>query len=168
MSVDANYRSVGSALVEQDAEYLHSLIEKHKVPCRITQDLEQPLAEEGRSWLVQVQPMHLSWALEIRSNEFPEPAAAAPDDSESTQAKRPFVRTLFFGFVGAMVGLRVGVKFPGGGVVAMMSAGVVALLAMSASILFGSSSSRAASEDTVVAETEAEEVGSAESHEDES
>ncbi|KXK00401.1 MAG: hypothetical protein UZ03_NOB001002813, partial [Nitrospira sp. OLB3] len=57
---------------------------------------------------------------------------------------------------GAMVGLRVGVKLRGGGAGALLLGGVMGVVAMLASILFGAHQ-KPVSEDSKVAETDAEE-----------
>ena len=159
MSETPVYKNVGSPLIEQDAEYLVALLDREKIPHRVVQDFDHPLAAVGRTWFVQVQAKHHAWAVQIRADEFPEPAGdveAAPDQPELTSRKRPILRSLFFGFAGAMVGLRVGVKLRGGGVGALLLGGVMGVVALLASILSGAHQ-KPVSEDRKVAETEAEE-----------
>lgn len=158
MSETPLYLNVGSPLIEQDAEYLVALLDREKIPHRLVQDFDQPLAAVGRTWFVQVQAKHHAWAAQIRADEFPEPAGeldADPDQQEVTPRKRPIMRSLFFGFAGAMVGLRVGVKLRGGGVGALLLGGVMGVVAMLASMLFGAQQ-KPTGEDSTVAESEAE------------
>lgn len=159
MSETPLYQNVGSPLIEQDAEYLVALLNREKIPHLLVQDFDQPLAAVGRTWFVQVQAKHLDWAAQIRADEFPEPAGELdedPDHHEVAPRKRPILRSLFFGFAGAMVGLRVGVKLRGGGAGALLLGGVMGVVAMLASILFGAHQ-KPVSEDSKVAETDAEE-----------
>lgn len=158
MAEDEKFVALGTPLIEQDAEYLASLLERNNIPHRLVQDLEHPLSAVGRTWVLQVLPRHRSWAQEIRANEFPEPAQLEPEPMESIETKarkRPIMRTLFLGFAGAMVGLRVGVKLRGGGVGALLVGGVMGVVAMMASMLFGAQQ-KTVNEDAKVAETDGE------------
>ncbi|MCB9895561.1 MAG: hypothetical protein H6839_14025 [Planctomycetes bacterium] len=156
----SGYVAVGTPLIEQDAEYLAELIRKHSIPLKLEDSPSSPLADEGRSWFVMVQPKHRLWALEIRSNEFAEPAPGEktllPEKPGKKRGGRPWGRTAVMGVAGALMGMRVGVKLRGGGLATLAVGGAVALLAVAASLLFSGGQPKQASDDSAqeVAEDE--------------
>ncbi len=114
--MDANdWVNVGSPLIEQDAEYLLELIRRQGYPAQIVVHGDSALAEAGRTHIVQVRRMHRRLALEIRANEFPEPATKEPKPEKvrSPRAMRLWKSTAA-AVVGLMAGLRVGVRLRGG------------------------------------------------------
>lgn len=124
--------SVGPTLIEQDAEYLESLIRAHGYPTRATELADSPQAELGRSFAVQVKAMHHRFALEIRANEFPEPGDKQSEEraevADARSGKRLRVaKPLGAALVGVLAGMRVGAKLRGG---ALATIGVGALLGL--------------------------------------
>ena len=166
----SGYVAVGTPLIEQDAEYLAELIRKQNIPLKLQNSPESPLAEEGRSWFVMVQPRHRLWALEIRSHDFAEPAPGEktllPEKPKKSRG-RPWGRTAVMGVAGALMGMRVGVKLRGGGLATLAVGGAVALLAVAASLLFSGNQTKPSSEDTAQEATEDESDNRKKSPEDE-
>lgn len=156
MQNEETWKQVGSALIEQDAEYLVELLARHSVGARIERVADPDDVEDGRTWIVTASAIHAGLALRIRRNEFPEPATPKPEVEDSTKLKRPWGRALFVSAAGIMIGLRVGVKLRGGPVLTLFVGVALGLLAAAASVLFAGSAKPTAT-DSVATEAFAEE-----------
>ena len=159
MHNEETWKQVGSALIEQDAEYLVELLARHHVGARIERVANPDDIDDGRTWIVTAKGIHAGLAMRIRRNEFPESAAAVepePEDLDSRKPKRHWGRALFVSGAGIMIGLRVGVKLRGGPVLTLLVGGALGLLAAGASMLF-TGSTKTATKDSAPTETSTEE-----------
>ncbi len=135
---------VGLPLIQQDAEYLESLIRAHGYPTRVVALEESPQAELGRSFVVQVKAMHQRFALEIRANEFPEPGDKQSEEraevADVRQGKRLRVaKPLGAAVVGMLAGMRVGAKLRGGALGTIAVGALLGLVCAVAVIFMGGS-----------------------------
>ncbi|MCC7508988.1 MAG: hypothetical protein IT464_06405 [Planctomycetes bacterium] len=141
------WTSVGTPLIEQDAEYLESLISAHGYPTRVRELSESPQAELGRSFAVQVKAMHHRFALEIRANEFPEPGDKQSEEraevADARTGKRLRVaKPLGAAVVGVLAGMRVGAKLRGGALATIGVGALLGLICAVAVIFMGGSESK--------------------------
>lgn len=121
---------VGAPLIEQDAEFLRTLIEEEGYPAKLDRIRD---TDNGRSFAVKVERKHLEYAREIRAKNFTD---GAPNVTEENPTRFGLISLITSGgafFVGAPLGW----ILKGTSLVAVMAGAVFAMCAFLLTLVYG-------------------------------
>ncbi|MBZ0136915.1 MAG: hypothetical protein K8I27_11135 [Planctomycetes bacterium] len=121
---------VGAPLIEQDAEFLRTLIEEEGYAARLERIRD---TDNGRSCAVKVERKHLEYAREIRAKCFTDGAVAAKPQNST----RFGLISLITSGAGFFVGAPLGWILKGTSLVAAMAGAVFAMCAFLLTLVYG-------------------------------
>lgn len=121
---------VGAPLIEQDAEFLRTLIEEEGYPCKLERIRD---TDNGRNFAVKVERKHLEYAGDIRAKNFTD---GAPNVTEARPTRFGLISLITSG-AGFVVGAPLGWILKGTSLVAVMGGAVFAMCAFLRTLVYG-------------------------------